>query len=105
MPLLGIKPGWQEEQLAEDLASGLDDELLQYDWVAFQAQLKLRFMPPKYLQRLQDDWKGLKQNGTPVMSFSNKVLQVGVQLRKSDKSRLKAFLYALTTTSSSTYGL
>ena len=44
---------------------------------------------------MQDEWKGLKQNGTPVMTFSNKVMQVGVQLRKSDSSRLKAFLYGL----------
>ena len=86
---------WQEEQLAEHLASGFDDEVLQYDWAVFQAQLKLCFMSLEYLQRLQDEWKGLKQNGTPVMSFSNKVLQVEVQLRKSDKSRLKAFLYGL----------
>ena len=86
---------WQDEQLAAHLASGLDDELLQYDWATFQAQLKARFMPPEYLQRLQDEWKGLKQSGTPVMTFSNKVLQVGVQLRKSDASRLKAFLYGL----------
>ena len=52
-------------------------------------------MPPEYLQRLQDEWKGLRQNGTPVMTFSNKVLQVGVQIRKLDSSRLKAFLYGL----------
>ena len=50
---------WQEEQLAKHLASGLDDELLQYDWAAFQAQHKLRFMPPDFIQRLQNDWKGL----------------------------------------------
>ena len=86
---------WQDEQLAAHLASGLDDELLQYDWAIFKAQLKARFMPPEYLHRLQDEWKGLKQNGTPVMTFSNKVMQVGVQLRKSDSSRLKAFLYGL----------
>ena len=49
----------------------------------------------EYLQSLQDDWKGLKQNDSPVMAFSNKVLKVGVQLRKSDKSCLKAFRYGL----------
>ena len=86
---------WQDEQLATHLASGLTDDLLQYEWATFHDQLKARFMPPEYLQRLQDDWKSLKQSGSPVMTFSNKVMQIGVQLRKSDSSRLKAFIYGL----------
>ena len=52
-------------------------------------------MPPEYIDRLKKDWCALKQNGSPVMSFSNKILQLGVQLRKSDEDRLESFLFGL----------
>ena len=52
-------------------------------------------MPPEYLQRLKDDWKGIKQNGTPVIAYSNKILQLTVQLHKSNEDRLDTFLYGL----------
>ena len=52
-------------------------------------------MLPQYIDRLKEEWRALKQNGTPVMSFSNKILQLGVQLRKSDEDRLESFLFGL----------
>ena len=73
----------------------LTDEPIAYSWFDFQEKLKARFMPPQYMQRLKDDWKGVKQNDTPVMAYSNKILQLAVQLRKSDKDRLETFLYGL----------
>ena len=89
---------WQEAQLkahVEHSSRSYVDEPLSYSWDDFIVKLKERFMPPQYIDRLKEDWRALKQNGTPVMSFSNKILQLGVQLRKSDEDRLESFLFGL----------
>ena len=44
---------------------------------------------------MKDDWKGVKQNGTSVMSYANKTWQLGVQLQKSDENCVDAFHYIL----------
>ena len=89
---------WQEAQLKahdEHSSSSFADVPLSYSWDDFIEKLKERFMPPQYIDRLKEDWRALKQNDTPVMSFSNKILQLGVQLRKSDEDRLESFLFGL----------
>lgn len=68
---------------------------LKYSWDTFQKDLKTQFLPPQYLDRLRNESHALKQNNAPVLPYASKVIQLGVQLRKTDEEQLRAFLYGL----------
>ncbi|RXY69460.1 hypothetical protein DD581_35430, partial [Klebsiella pneumoniae] len=76
MYLAGDAINWyharQEAQLAAHLEKADEFTPLSFNWIDFQDKLKVRFMPPQYLAQLKDDWRALKKNGMPVMSFSNR---------------------------------
>lgn len=45
-----------------------------FRWDIFVHELKTRFLPPQYLTNLADEFYRLKQNGSPVLKFSGKVI-------------------------------
>ena len=92
---------WTDRMRFEHAAEHAETSLFErappfsFSWDVFQKDLKTRFHPPQYLDRLEDDFRAVKQNNAPVLTYANKVMHLGVQLWKSDKERLGAFLYGL----------
>ena len=86
-----------DKKLAAHRASvgWFEDKPLTYVWADFRDALTARFLPPRYLKGLKDDYRALSQNGRPVMAYANRVSQLGGQLRKSDEDKLEAFLFGL----------
>lgn len=62
-----------------DLSLFGDPLPLAYSCDEFQEDLKICFLSPQYLDRLEDDFYTLKQSGSPIVMFANKVRQLGLQ--------------------------
>lgn len=51
---------------------------LTYPWDEFQKDLKTRSLPPHYLDYLANEFHALEHNNAPILSYANKVMQLGV---------------------------
>lgn len=102
MHLTGDAITWKEEWVDKKMAAqaAMDEDWLvgsplTYVWEDFRRDLMSRFLPPRYLKSLKDDYLSLSQSGKSMMFYANSVSQLGGQLRKSDDDRLETFLFGL----------
>jgi len=66
-----------------------------YVWDQFITNIKRWFLPPHYLERLEDEFRGARQNAHLVLQFANKVNNLTLQLGKSEANKREQFLFGL----------
>ena len=61
----------------------------------FVSDFRQHFLPPQFLAAFEDDFVDLHQKGTPIVSYSNKLLTLAQQIGTPEKEKLRAFVRGL----------